>query len=105
MNEAFILAGATLISGILIVSNEWLKRYLDNNHKKKKFKLWGKIYNTGVGGEKFLQPDPILYELLENGLIELEISWGGQRFRYPRLRERFQTPDVKKICPQRQITC
>lgn len=45
MNEALILAGATLISGVLIISNEWLKRYLDNNHKKKKFKLWGKIYN------------------------------------------------------------
>lgn len=82
MYETLILAGATLISGILsgilIILNEWLKRYLDKKHKKKMFELWREIYNTSTSGKEFSQPDPILYELLKDELIELQISVGAK---------------------------
>ena len=79
MNKSTIMiAIATLLSGLLIVFNEWLKRCCDNRHKKKKFKLWQEIYNNGIKGKEFSQPDFLLYELIEDGLVEIEISVGSE---------------------------
>lgn len=77
-----IVALATLISGLLsgglIIANEWGKRWLDNNHNKKKLDLWKEVYDAGPSGLQLKHSKRIdlLYDLLKDGLVELNFSVG-----------------------------
>jgi hypothetical protein len=67
---------AAAISAFLIILNDWTKRSLDNRYKKKKFKLWEKSYQQR--GMKVSEKDlPLLYELLEDQVVEIEITFGA----------------------------
>ncbi|MBI5182391.1 MAG: hypothetical protein HZA06_05730 [Nitrospirae bacterium] len=73
-----VIACATLLSGLLIVINEWVKKYFENKHKIKKFELWVEILNEGKMGKELSTLDPFLYELLAEGLVETKIKSGAK---------------------------
>ncbi|MDA8170483.1 MAG: hypothetical protein M0Z48_01460 [Nitrospiraceae bacterium] len=72
-----------IVSGGLIILNEWVKRFFQKRHEKKKFKLWRKIFNEGIMGkvvivEKKEDPPDLLYELHKDGVIIFgEVSGSG----------------------------
>lgn len=71
-----IVALATLISGLLIITNEWVKRWLDSRHNKKKLGLWKEVYHEGAKGLQFSKRIDLLYDLLKDDLVELDFSAG-----------------------------
>lgn len=76
--STLIIAGATLLSGFLIVCNEWIKKCFESKYNMKKFALWDKIFIEGAKGKQFSGPDDLLYELLKDGLVELEVLVGTE---------------------------
>jgi hypothetical protein len=75
----YIIAGVTLFSTFLIILNEWVKRYFDKKHDEEKSALWKEIYITGANGKIFSEPSDLLYELLKDGIVELEFSTDYER--------------------------
>ncbi len=67
-----------LIASLLIILNEWLKRYLDAQREKKKYGYWLELFKKSQNKPNIAfeidYPDDYIYELLRDGLIEITDS-------------------------------
>jgi len=78
--NTFLISG--LISTFIILLNEWIKRGLDERHKLKKLNVWKKIAIEGYHGLSFYEKDrEVIYELLVEGIIEIEPLSGGTKMK------------------------
>lgn len=78
------LAFSGLLSAFLVILNEWVKWYISNNHAKKKFELWKKVSQQGLRGlDGFKENKRVLYELLSEKTIEVEVKADGNFWAYP----------------------
>lgn len=66
-----------LVSGILIIGYDGLKRYRDQEHEKKKFRLWQELSKDGIYGRPLSalsNREHLVYELRKDGLVEVSIA-------------------------------
>lgn len=73
--STLILAVATLLASVLIVFSEYVKRVFESRKNRKKLKLWDEIYNAK--GKDFTDSCEVLYELLKDQTVELEVLNGS----------------------------